>query len=45
MIAQPMIAQPTQVQLTRVQLKRIQLYVVLQTYNKSVSLMQPTNSM
>jgi hypothetical protein len=39
-IAQLMIAQ-----LTRVQLKRVQLYVVLQTYNKSVSLMQPTNSM
>jgi hypothetical protein len=27
------------------QLTRVQLYVVLQTYNKSVSLIQPTNSM
>jgi len=42
---QLMIAQLKRVQLKRVQLKRVQLYVVLQTYNKSVSLMQPTNSM
>jgi len=42
---QLMIAQLTRVQFTRVQPNRVQLYVVLQTYNKSVSLMQPTNSM
>ena len=42
---QLMIAQLKRVQLKRVQLKRVQLYVVLQTYNKSVSLIQPTNSM
>ena len=52
---QPMIVQPNRVQpnrvqlmiaqLTRVQLTRVQLYGVLHTYNKNVSLMQPTNSM
>ena len=55
MIAQPNRVQLKRVQLKRVQLKRVQLkqvqptrvqlYGVLQTYNKSVSLMQPTNSM
>ena len=44
-LIQPIIEQPMIAQLKRVQLKRVQLYVVLQTYNKSVSLMQPTNSM
>ena len=37
--------QPMRVQLMIAQLTRVQLYVVLQTYNKSVSLMQPTNGM
>ena len=43
-LLQPMIAQPNRVQFMIVQLTRVQLYVVLQTYNKSVALMQPTNS-
>ena len=54
-LKQPMRVQPNRVQpnrvqlmiaqLTRVQLTRVQLYGVLHTYNKNVSLMQPTNSM
>ena len=44
-LKQPMRVQPNRVQLMIAQLTRVQLYVVLQTYNKSVALMQPTNSM
>jgi len=44
-LIQPMRVQLMRVQLMVAQLTRVQLYVVLQTYNKSVSLMQPTNSM
>ena len=49
-LKQPIRVQPNRVQLmiaqlTRVQLTRVQLYGVLHTYNKNVSLMQPTNSM
>ena len=44
-LIQPMRVQLMRVQLMIAQLTRVQLYVVLQTYNKSVSLMQPTNSM
>ena len=44
-LIQPQRVQPQRVQLMIAQLTRVQLYVVLQTYNKSVSLMQPTNSM
>ena len=44
-LTQPQRVQPNRVQLMIAQPTRVQLYVVLQTYNKSVSLMQPTNSM
>ena len=44
-LKQPMRLQPNRVQLMIAQLTRVQLYGVLHTYNKNVSLMQPTNSM
>jgi len=44
-LIQPQRVQLMIAQLMIAQLTRVQLYVVLQTYNKNVSLMQPTNSM